>query len=151
MGEGKWEAISGGATIVKDSSASTMVRDMGLGRNTFRWSVRRNGCVKHDDISIYNNLPVQAYAGEDDTSCTTSYTLHAEEPPFGRGQWTVVAGSGNFQEDSVHNTTVTNLSQGANTFRWTITNKECTSSDEVTVFNNLKSFFLSRFFLFTGK
>ena len=136
MGDGKWEAISGGATIVKDSSASTLVRDMGLGRNTFRWSVRRNGCVKHDDVTIYNNLPVQAYAGEDDTSCTTSYTLHAEEPPFGRGQWTVVAGSGNFDEDTVFNTTVSNLSQGANTFKWTVYNGRCSTTDEVTIVVN---------------
>ena len=136
MGEGKWEALSGGATIVKDSSATTMVRDMGLGRNTFRWSVRRNGCVKHDDVTIYNNLPVQAYAGEDDTSCTTSYSLHAEEPPFGRGQWTVVAGSGNFEEDTVFNTTVSNLSQGSNTFKWTVYNGRCSTSDEVTIVVN---------------
>ena len=136
IGEGKWEALSGGADILKDSSANTKVTDMGLGRNTFRWSVSRNGCVKYDDVTIYNNLPVQAYAGESDTICTTSTTMHAEEPPFGTGQWTVVAGSGEFENDTVFNTTVSNLSQGANTFKWTVYNGRCSTSDEVTIVVN---------------
>jgi len=136
LGQGKWEALSGGATIENDSSAATKVRDMGLGRNTFRWSVRRNGCVLHDDITIYNNMPVEAYAGENDTSCTNIYTLHAEEPPFGTGQWTVVAGSGEFKDAGVFNTTVSNLSQGANTFKWTVYNGSCSTHDEVTIVVN---------------
>jgi gliding motility-associated-like protein len=136
MGDAKWEALSGGGTIVNDTAGSTRVKDMGLGRNTFRWSVRRDGCVKYDDVTVYNNLPVEAYAGENDTTCSTSYTLHAEEPPFGQGQWTVVAGSGNFAEDSLFNTTVTNLSQGANTFKWTVYNGRCSTEDEVTIVVN---------------
>ncbi|HKL38271.1 MAG TPA: PKD domain-containing protein, partial [Bacteroidales bacterium] len=136
LGKGKWEALSGGATIDNDSSASTKVWDMGLGRNTFRWSVRRNGCVLHDDITIYNNLPVESYAGENDTTCTNEYVLHAEEPPFGQGQWTIVAGSGEFEDAGVFNTTVSNLSQGANTFKWTVYNGSCSTEDEVTIVVN---------------
>ncbi len=136
IGEAHWEALSGGADIVKDSSANTMVKDMGLGRNTFRWTVRRDGCVKHNDVTIYNNMPVDAYAGENDTICSTTTTMHAEEPPFGTGQWSVVAGSGEFANDSAGNTTVTNLSQGANTFKWSIYNGRCSTTDEVTIVVN---------------
>ncbi|MEF8983082.1 MAG: PKD domain-containing protein [Bacteroidales bacterium] len=136
IGDGHWEALSGGGNIQDDSSATTSVTDMGLGENTFRWRVNRDGCVKYDDVTIYNNLPVEAYAGENDSICTTSYTMHAEEPPFGVGRWTVVTGSGDFEEATRSNTQVSNLSQGVNTFKWTVYNGSCFTSDEVTIVVN---------------
>ncbi|WP_292484919.1 PKD domain-containing protein, partial [Methanohalobium sp.] len=133
IGVGVWEPIVGGGDIHDPGSPSTDVTDLELGENTFRWTVTRNGCIYSDDVTITNNMPVQAYAGEDDSTCSDSYELYAEEPPFGQGKWTVVAGSGEFEEDSSSSTTVNNMAQGTNTYKWTIYNGQCSTSDEVSI------------------
>src|SRR5690606_20762166 len=48
----------------------------------------------------------------------------------GTGQWTVVSGSGNFQDASNGQTTVNNLGTGTNVFQWTISNSGCPASSE---------------------
>ena len=136
LGTGQWESLIGGGVISDPNAASTTVSDLGIGNNTFRWTVRRNGCMYSDEVTIYNNSPVEAYAGENDTICSDSYVLHGEEPPFGRGKWTVVAGSGEFENDTAFTTTVNNMAQGANTYKWTLYNGKCSTSDEVTVVVN---------------
>ena len=136
LGEGEWASLLGGGTIQNPDSSVTTVTDLSLGNNTFRWTIRRNGCIYSDEVTIYNNSPVEAYAGENDSTCSNSYTLHAEEPPFGRGRWTVVAGSGEFETDTSYSTTVKNMAQGANTYRWTLYNGSCSTTDEVTIYVN---------------
>lgn len=136
IGVGVWEPIVGGGDIHDPDSPSTDVSDLELGDNTFRWTITRNGCIYSDDVTITNNMPVQAYAGENDSTCNDSYELYAEEPPFGRGKWTVVAGSGEFEEDSSSSTTVNNMAQGVNTYKWTIYNGQCSTSDEVSIVVN---------------
>jgi gliding motility-associated-like protein len=53
----------------------------------------------------------------------------------GSGKWSVVDGSGSFQNDSDNKTSVTGLSKGLNTFSWTVTRGACKVEDmiEVTV------------------
>ncbi len=53
------------------------------------------------------------------------------------GTWSLVSGTGTFSNVNNRNATITGLSIGANTFRWTINNGPCnppTTQDEVTVF-----------------
>ena len=136
LGEAEWSSLTGGGVIHNSDSASTRVTDLSLGNNTFRWTIRRNGCIYSDEVTIYNNSPVEAYAGENDSTCSNSYTLHGEEPPFGRGKWSVVAGSGEFENDTSYTTTVNNMAQGVNTYKWTLYNGSCSTSDEVTIVVN---------------
>jgi large repetitive protein len=49
------------------------------------------------------------------------------------GTWSVISGSGTFDDPMISNTTVRNLASGRNVFRWTIENQGCISYDEVHV------------------
>ena len=80
-----------------------------------------------------------ATTGPDDIVCGTTYpNLGGNAPDYGAGewaQWTVVSGSGVFDNDADPTTGVSGLSAGPNVFRWTIYRGTvpCTSSDEITI------------------
>lgn len=59
----------------------------------------------------------------------------AADPPFtgGSGRWTVLKGSGSFNDDTDNDTKVTGLTKGLNTFLWTVTRGACKLEDEVDV------------------
>ncbi len=80
-----------------------------------------------------------AAAGSDDAVCADTYTLGANAASAVDGEtgtWSVVSGSGTFDDGANDPTTgVSGLSVGDNTFRWTISNGgTCTpTTDEVTI------------------
>mgnify|MGYP001223038861 FL=1 len=51
----------------------------------------------------------------------------------GSGKWTVLQGSGSFQNDTFEKTEVSGLSPGLNRFLWTVTRGACTVSDIVEI------------------
>jgi hypothetical protein len=59
----------------------------------------------------------------------------AADPPFtgGSGKWSVIEGSGTFNDETDNNTKVTGLSKGLNTFLWKITKGACVLEDDVDV------------------
>src|SRR5690606_19619794 len=67
-----------------------------------------------------------------------TFTLNANAPSVGTGQWTVVSGVANIVNASSFNTTVTVVPVGTNAvLRWTISNGTCTATtDEVTLSNH---------------
>ncbi len=82
-----------------------------------------------------NVSPTVANAGSDLSACGNagSATLAANTPTIGTGAWSVISGSGTFSNTASPTSTVSGLSVGANTLRWTITSGACTSSDDVIV------------------
>ncbi len=135
IGYGEWSVIQGSATFADPSNPLTEVTKLASGDNILRWSVWQNGWTS-DEVVITNDSPTEANAGLDQTLCVDSTDLAANEPVVGSGKWTVVSGAGTFEDDTLYNTKVTNLSQGENIFKWTITNKSCNSSDIVIVNND---------------
>jgi endoglucanase len=70
-------------------------------------------------------------AGPDQYTSLTNATLAGNQPfTNNTGEWTVVNGSGTFTDASKYNTAVTGLSQGTNTFTWSITSDSCGSSQD---------------------
>jgi len=62
--------------------------------------------------------------------------LATTAPSSGTGTWSVVSGTGTFTNSSSLTTIVTGLSNGANVFKWTVTNSNgCSSSSTVKVCN----------------
>jgi gliding motility-associated-like protein len=61
-----------------------------------------------------------AFAGADQEICSDFTLLAANNPLSGLGTWSVVSGSGTFQDINDPATSVSNLSEGDNIFRWTI-------------------------------
>lgn len=144
---GTWSITSGTATIVNINSATTLVTNLAIGVNTFVWNISNGPCPGGDTndqmvIRVYNQNHPAANAGADQTLCgqntstpglTVNLSANAAQVPA-TGAWTVISGSGTFANASSPITTVTGLSFGTNTFRWTINNGPCgTYTDDVSI------------------
>ncbi len=142
VGTGFWEPLGGSGTILNPSNYNSVVTGLGTGGNTFRWTVTQGKCKSYDDVTITNDL-VYASAGFGDEVCTDSYPeLNGNEPDFAHGEtgyWTAIGGTGVFTHSTLYNTGVTGLSQGDNTFVWTVSRGECSNSAEVVITNNVPS------------
>jgi gliding motility-associated-like protein len=142
-GIGRWSVFNGGGIIANTAAASTTVSNMDGGENIYRWTINKNGCEEHANLTLYNRSVI-ASAGDDiDNVCgiepaISSVTLNASAPNFINGEsgnWTKVASPGStIVTPSAFNSQVTGMNNGENIFRWTITNGTCTNSDLVSVF-----------------
>ncbi len=139
-GTGTWTKISGGAaTITNPTAYNSTVTGMSNGTYKFEWSIERNACTITRDtmvITISANATV-ANAGTDQTICGTTATLAGNTALVGTGTWTQVTGAGGpvITNATSPTSTVTNLSAGVYTFRWTITNGACSSNyDDVILY-----------------
>lgn len=142
-GTGTWSITTGTATIANINLYNTAVSNLAIGVNTFVWNIANGPCTGGETsdamtISVFNANHPAANAGADQTACQGSFsslTLTGSTPLVpATGQWTVIAGSGTFGNASSATTTVSGLSVGTNTFRWTINNGPCgTLTDEVTI------------------
>jgi len=84
------------------------------------------------DYTINANSGVAVVnAGPDQSICLTNTTLAAVS--VGTGIWTVISGSGTFADATNPGTTVSGMTLGVNTFRWTSTTECDNSFDEVTI------------------
>ncbi len=90
-------------------------------------------CNATQVITVFRN-PSPSNAGPDQTVAVNNTTLAATAPAFGTGTWSVIAGTGTFSNVNNPAATVTGLSPGINTFRWTVTNGPCTgNSNDVNI------------------
>ncbi len=137
-GTGTWSVVgSSGAIFTNQNNPNTTVTNLSNGENVLRWTVEHEGCLAYDDVVVGNYQPTDAFAGENQSICGKSATLHANIPEYGVGEWIVMSGSGNFDNTSSPWAVVSNLGEGQNTLRWTISNESCFSYDDVIVKNNL--------------
>ncbi|MDD5814962.1 MAG: PKD domain-containing protein, partial [Bacteroidales bacterium] len=135
-GVGHWELGVGGGNIADPNQFKTTVTDLDLGRSTFKWIVVNNGCRAVATVTVDNGSTTDADAGENVYNlCSDSYTLSANGPFNGIGQWTVVYGSGAFVNAREPGTKVTGLQKGRNTLMWTITYNGRITSDTVQIWN----------------
>ena len=131
VGVGTWMQTKGpgGATITSPNSVTSTVIGAIDGTYAFAWVITNGACTTTTDtVAIEKNaLPTIANAGADQLSVcnTTSITLVGNTPTVGTGYWSVVGSATNSPSIiSVNSasTSVTNLTTGAYTFRWTILN-----------------------------
>ncbi|MFC2104269.1 PKD domain-containing protein [Bacteroidota bacterium] len=133
---GSWSATTGSANFSDGNSPTAVASGFTTGINILNWTVTKGGCTNYDTLIIDNQRPTQAYAGIDLSICGDSTVLGANNPATGTGLWTVVVGAATFENNTIFNTKVSGLSKGENILRWTISNGICSTSDEVTVYNN---------------
>jgi hypothetical protein len=100
-----------------------------------------NSCTASIPVTVTEPDPTTtAVAGVDQTLCgSTSSTLAGNTALVGTGSWSVIAGGATVTDPSDPNSTVTGLTAGLNTFRWTIDNALCANSnfDEVDITTNV--------------
>lgn len=136
IGSGNWSVFSGNGTITNASSPTTSVTGLTPGSVTFVWTVSNAPCPLSTDTVVITVLPAlsPAIAGADTNICDTQLNLNAVTPVSGTGTWTTINGNGNISNVNAANATVTNLSNGLNTFQWTVSNGTCPDvSDQINI------------------
>jgi gliding motility-associated-like protein len=137
--QGFWTLTGGatGATIVDPAAPNSTVQNLAKGTNILRWTISKNSCISYDEVLIVNNLPTRAFAGEDEYLCSGMANLRAGTVLNGQGTWSILSGSGNFNDIHDPVSPVNNLGAGTNILRWTTENAGCILTDEVVINNNL--------------
>ncbi len=134
-GNGVWSKVSGPTcTISNVNSPTSGITGMTPGTYVFRWTASNGSCSElTDDVTILNNYPpTTAAAGADIRVCMYSaFNLAANTPSVGTGSWSQVSGNTiNFTNASSPTTTITGAVAGSYTFRWSITNGNCSASTD---------------------
>ncbi len=140
---GSWTVVSGTGTFANASAPNTTVSGLSAGNNVLRWTINNGPCGAPTSstvtIRVFTNTQAPANAGVDQQLCApvTSATLSANAANVpATGTWSVVTGSGTFVNANSPSTTVSGLSPGVNTLRWTINNGPCipsTTTDDVVI------------------
>ncbi|MFH2141317.1 MAG: hypothetical protein ABIJ97_02760, partial [Bacteroidota bacterium] len=136
VGTGTWTLVSGSGTISAPNSPTSGVTGLGVGVNTFQWTIANSPCPSSSDqVSITAAAtPTVANAGIDQSVCGTSATFAGNTATVGTGTWTLVSGSGTISAPNSPTSGITGLGVGVNTFQWTIANSPCpSSSDQVSI------------------
>ncbi len=127
-GEGTWSVIAGSGKF-----SGNVVSDLAPDENILRWTITNGNCKSFDDVIITSNKPTTPHAGVNQSVCTDSLFLAANEITVGEGLWTLQSGSAEIMDTLDPATLVRSLSQGKNIFRWTVTYKGCVEFDEVEI------------------
>lgn len=92
------------------------------------------GAVDSNPVSVYA-IPTTASAGPDQSiKGGSSATLAGNVPVVGTGLWSVVTGNGgSFISPTLNNTDFNGVNGSSYQLRWTITNGQCTSEDDVNI------------------
>ncbi len=137
VGTGTWTLISGSATITTANSPTSGVTDLGVGANTFRWTISNGSCTPStDDIIITRDVdPTTSNAGPDQNVCSTTATLDGNTPSVGTGIWTLISGPGtiNFSDAFSPISTATASTFGTYQMQWSILYNSCSSNDDVQI------------------
>lgn len=95
-----------------------------------------NTAVCNFNIEIYE-FPATAHVTVDKIPLceTTTTTITADPITSGTGAWSKIAGAGTIANPTSLSTTVSGLSNGANTFVWTVTSVHCGSTTDTVYVN----------------
>ncbi len=148
LGVGTWSLVSGngGFTVDNINSPTATFSNLLDGTYVFQWRIDYGNCsFATDEVSITVGIPPSTanIPGGDQIICSgTSTTITADpisDPNTESGVWTLLSGAPNtptITNPGNNSTTVTGLTTGSYTFRWTISGNSplCPStSDEIIV------------------
>ncbi|MCX6291102.1 MAG: gliding motility-associated C-terminal domain-containing protein [Bacteroidetes bacterium] len=130
---GIWTILSGSGVLADSTDPTTLISGLPVGNIALQWTITNGACSDSANALLITATPVTADAGLNQTVCKDSVYLAATAVSGYNGTWSVISGSGNFNNVFDPNAIVTGLAVGANVFQWTITNGICTASATVTV------------------
>ena len=91
-----------------------------------------------DTISIeYIDAPSPAIVEDDQGLCIYETTINATPPIVGNGVWETLEGTGTLADAASPTTLVTNLAQGINVFKWTVSNVCGSNTDTLIVTSSI--------------
>ncbi len=130
VGTGVWTVLSGAGLATIPTLATSQITNLSVGTNTLQWSVSNGVCpassssvviVRDDDATVAN-------AGIDFTSDVLSNALSGNMPIVGNGVWTLLSGSGNFDNNQNPTTVLNTIEAGIYFLTWSISNGSCPAS-----------------------
>ncbi|NJO90491.1 MAG: hypothetical protein HC831_17185 [Chloroflexia bacterium] len=134
---GYWIANNTAVRFDNSTDPRTTARTIPMGTSQLTWTITDNGCYASDNMVLINNS-FTVSAGADRIKCGTTENLLGTIPAGnGTGLWTVVQGGGFITNPTTYTTSVSEMQNGANIFRWTVNQNSCTAIDEVTITNDL--------------
>ncbi len=140
-GTGEWSVLSGSGQFNNQFATTTQVTGIGAGQNLYVWTVSSASCGSTYDtleVNVYQNPSV---ANVPDTLFTCNDLqafLITSAPAVGTGTWSSVEGNP-ISSPSSPTTTTQVLTEGWNTYVWTISNGTCLPSrDTLHIFRNIK-------------
>lgn len=132
---GRWVVFEGAGTFDDGFIPDATVTGLALGTNRLIWEMDQKGCISTDTITLVNNEPTVAVVGAQLVVCANTVQLIGNAPVVGAGFWSVVSGSGKFDNVNDPGTVARDIQEGINTYRWTITNNGCSSFADQEVEN----------------
>jgi hypothetical protein len=101
--------------------------------HTFRWQEKNWQCSDKDSVKITFDKRIKSvYAGPKDTVLFSFDKIyHMVAGPTAKwenAKWTLVDGTGIFENDTLYSTKVTDLANGKNSYKWTVSNGTCSFS-----------------------
>jgi hypothetical protein len=122
--KGLW-TVEGG-TFTDNTNPATVVALDHYGKETITCTVTNWRCSDSDTVGVmFWQQPVEIEAGpRQDLEFVYSTLLEATSPAVGTGHWKVVEGTGIISNDTLYNSSITELS-AKNLIRWTIINGIC--------------------------
>ncbi len=120
-----------GVIIVDPTDPNSSIIGMSTGNSyEFIWTLTDLGCGDYDSDIVTITLDEApsdvAFAGQDVFSCgSTSITLDANSPSIGTGMWTSATTGATISNPNFSETLVSGLTQGENTFYWSLSNGQC--------------------------
>ncbi len=127
VGSGLWSTSSGANVNATTGAVSNIVAGNCY---TFTYTVTNGECSDSDDVEVCIDAQPTADAGPDQNLCNVTETQLSGSEDIGTGAWSTISGV------SVNASTgaVSGLEAGnCYTFTYTVTNGECSDSDEVEV------------------
>lgn len=132
-GTGYWVLVSGSATFVDSTLASTVVTGLGIGTNILQWVITDGVCTSISQTAITVNTNVQAIPGVNRDVCADSVLLNAVPPQFGSGVWSVIGSTAILSDSSLASTYAVGLNPGVNVFQWKVVNGTCSDSALIAI------------------
>ena len=131
-GTGSWSLLSGTGIIATSNSSTSQITGLGTGTNNFMWTVSNGVCTAAiSTVTLIRNAGLTAFAGSNQSVCTSSATLNASIPPIGNGSWSVLTGASSVSINTDPASQITSLSFGLNTYLWSVSNSSCPTATSV--------------------
>lgn len=141
VGTGKWFFPPAVVSSTENKAMVTIAIDSTFaGKNNsqkFYWEELNWVCRNRDSVIVtFDKRVSPIYAGPDTILFSFDNVYHIVAAPVNTwetGKWSVIGGTGDFNNNSSNKAIVTNLSEGINIFLWSVTNDKCKLEDQVKV------------------
>ncbi len=128
-GNGLWTLISGSASVVSPTLATSAVNAIATGTTILQWTLTNGSCPASTSTLLLqgDQMPTPSLAGSNQTLCANNPTLvlNANTPTVGTGLWTIISGSAALTSSASPNSSALSIQTGTTVLQWSITNGSC--------------------------